>query len=135
MGLDNGFIVTSNKRKITRDMLPSCLDYPFDSKYDDDKGPEIIYWRKNWGLRNQIVHLCRTNDDFYYIIDDVKQVEDIIKIITYFLDEKIWDNEGQSIWTYDEIKATLKNNIADLTVIKNFMVDNPDVFLLFYDSY
>lgn len=135
MGLDNGFIVTSNKRKITRDMLPSCLDYPFDSKYDDGQGPEIIYWRKYWGLRNQIVHLCKTNDNFYYIIDDVKQIDDIIKIITYFLNEEVWDNEGQSIWTYDEVKATLKNNIADLIIIKNFIVDNPDVFLLFYDSY
>ena len=56
MGLDNGAIVRSNHRKITREMLPEGMVYPWDEKFDSsDGGVEILYWRKNWGLRDIVV--------------------------------------------------------------------------------
>ena len=135
MGLDNGFEVMSKKRVITREDLPSIIEYPFEKDYN---GPvEIIYWRKCWGLRNEVMSLLdsRFSDNSYFEIDTPKQVEQIIEIIASFLDEDRWEYEGNSIWSYQEIKHILIQNIINLAAMMQFMQDNPDVYLRFYDSY
>lgn len=137
MGLDNGFVVRSQHRKITRDMLPTNLKYPYDKNYGEDI--EIIYWRKNWGLRNAVLDLLGSrinNDDEYeYLIETPSQVFDVMQVILSFMDKEKWEMEGQSIWEYDEILPTLKRDIINLAIMAAFMQENPDVFLVFYDSY
>ena len=54
MGLDNGIIVRSSKRPVTRDILPKGLVYPFEKEYIAGE-VEIVYWRKNWNLRNAVL--------------------------------------------------------------------------------
>ena len=135
MGLDNGLTIRSNKRVITREMLPKELVYAFDRDYGSF--PEINYHRKDWGLRNAIVdYLPLYNDsDYEYIIESPHQIFDLIKIIVSFMDKDIWENEGNSIWDYEEILPRLQQDIINLAIMAAFMKNNPDIYLIFYDSY
>ena len=125
MGLDNGICVKSDQRKITREMLPTEIEYCWDEKYDTESGPEILYWRKNWDLRNA---------DYEYRINTVDQVFEIIKIINFYTNKEIWE-DSDTIWEYEDYLPVLRQNIINLTLIASFMKDNPDVYLIFYDSY
>ena len=135
MGLDNGFYVKSKKRQITREMLPSVIKYPSNTDYNGNV--EIVYWRKNWGLRYGVLDILdkRFADEYRYEIDKPETVEEIIELIAVFLDPERWENEGQSIWTADEARPGLIQDIVNLAVIQVFMEENPDVYLEFYDSY
>ena len=135
IGLDNGFYVKSNKRKITREILPSIIKYPFDTDYNGNV--EIVYWRKNWGLRYGVLDILgkRFEDGYKYEIDKSETVEEIIELIAMFLDPEKWEEDGQSIWTADEARPGLLRDIINLAAIQVFMKENPDVYLEFYDSY
>ena len=135
MGLDNGFVVMSNKRKITREDLPKGIIYPFNEDYES--APEIVYWRKNWGLRNAVLDKIgnQGRDNYHYEINTPEQLFEIVHVIFSFMDEKVWEDEGQSIWSYDEVKPRLMNDIFNLILMIPFMRVNPDVYLEFYDSY
>lgn len=137
MGLDNGFCVKSKKRKITRDMLPDIINYPFEKDYDGDI--EIVYFRKCWGIRNGVLDILGKRfsnaDEYFFEIDKPEQVLDIIGLLSYFLDPNRWEDEGDSIWSFEEIRAQLIVSIINLAAIEIFMKENPDVYLEFYDSY
>ena len=134
MGLDNGVEVKSSRRAITRAVLHSEIIYPFDF---GDNDTEILYWRKNWGLRNKIVEtfpLC-DGSNWKYIIETYQQVFELIKIIVSFMNKETWEENGDSIWDYDEILPILQRDIINLAIIAAFMKNNPDIYLIFYDSY
>lgn len=133
IGLDNGVIVRSTHRKLTRAMLPEGLVYPFDTDYEDE-GIEILYWRKNWGLRNAVVKTFPV-DNWFYLIETSQQVFELIRIIISFMNKEKWEEDGDSIWDYDEILPILQRDIMNLAIIASFMINNPDVYLVFYDSY
>ena len=136
MGLDNGILVKSNKRQLTRNDLPTGIVYPFNEDYQN--GIEIIYWRKCWGIRNEIMNTFGwrfIDDQYQFEIDTPEQVFKLIEIIASWLDEKRWDEEGNSIWEYDTMRSTLIANIVNLSMIYIYMFSNPDVYLEFYDSY
>ena len=140
MGLDNGVVVRSSKRPVTRDILPSELVYPFDREYIAGE-VEIVYWRKNWNLRNAVLDsnaVFPTEASAYeFSIDTPAQVFELIKIIVSFMNKETWeDNEyGSTIWDYDEILPILQQNVMNLAIIASFMINNPDIYLIFYDSY
>ena len=136
MGLDNGVIVRSTHRKLTRAMLPEELIYPFDKDYGDD-GIEILYWRKNWGLRDKVTEAFPLCDDsnWEHLIETSQQVFELIKIIVSFMNKETWEEDGDSIWDYDEILPILQRDVINLAIIASFMKNNPDVYLVFYDSY
>ena len=137
MGLDNGIYVKSNKRKVTRDMLPTGLVYPFENDLSDDV--EILYWRKNWGLRADVLDTFgwsgMTDEVYSFEIDTPEQVMIFIEVIAKWLDEERGCDDARSIWTYREIRPVLIQNIINLSMIYTFMLDNPDIYLEFYDSY
>ena len=137
MGLDNGFYVKSNKRQITREMLPTGIKYPFDTDYNNEV--EILYWRKNWGLRNRIMATFDWYklpvEQYKFEIDNPMQVLTVIEIIASFLNEEKWEDEGNSIWNYEQVRPVLIQNIINFAAIHTFMCENPDVYLEFYDSY
>ncbi len=115
-------------------MLPAAIVYPFDNDYNNEV--EIVYWRKNWGLRNEIVeYFGGTGDEYAYNIDTPEQVITLIELIAHWLDEEHWTDDARSIWTYKEIRPVLIQNIINLSMIYTFMIENPDVYLEFYDSY
>ena len=137
IGLDNGIIVRSNLRAITREILPEELVYPWAEQFDGPEEVEILYWRKNWGLRNIVVDTFPVNDkcDYEYLIETPQQVFELIKIIVSFMNKEKWEEDGDSIWDYDEILPILQQNIINLASIAAFMKNNLDVYLVFYDSY
>ena len=126
----------SNRRQITRDMLPSELVYPWDEKFDRE-GVEILYWRKNWGLRNEIVNTFRPkdNNEYLYLLETPKDVFTLIKIIVSWMDKNKWEENGNSIWDYDAILPILQRDIINLSIAYVVMKNNPDIYLEFYDSY
>lgn len=134
IGLDNGVEVKSHRRSITRAMLPSEIIYPFDF---GDNDTEILYWRKNWGLRDKVVEtfpLC-DGSNWQYVIETSQQVFELIKIIVSFMNKETWEEDGDSIWDYEEILPILEQNVINLAIIAGFMQNNSDVYLIFYDSY
>jgi len=140
MGLDNGFYVKSNKRQLSRADLPMGINYPFDKDYDPNGTPEIIYHRKDWGWRTDIMNSFGWRDsldseDWLFNIETPNDVLKLIEITASWLDKERWENEGNSIWDYEEIRPILVRDIANLAIMYGFMLQNPDVYLEFYDSY
>lgn len=136
MGLDNGIYVRSNKRKLTKDMLPATLSYPFPEIEDWTEDLEIAYFRKYWGMRNEIVGSFQHHDEYNTILFETpEQVRKLISIIASWLNETKWNEEGDSIWEYESAARNLINVIVNLSTIYAFMQNNPDVYLEFYDSY
>ena len=138
MGLDNGFDVKSNRRKITRADLPESIQYPFEKDYGDE-APEIIYHRKDWGWRNSIMRAfgwySSNPDQWSFDLETPDDVLKMIEITAAWLDKEAWETEGDSIWEYEEIRSVLVRDIANLAIIYGYMLQNPDVYLQFYDSY
>lgn len=136
MGLDNGVLVKSTKRQLTRADLPVGIFYPFEQDYGD--GIEIVYWRKCWGLRTDIMNTLgwRTSlDPYRYEISKPAQVLEFIEVVASWLDEERWEEDGNSIWTYEEIRRNLIHSLVNLGMMYAYMIDNPDVYLEFYDSF
>lgn len=134
MGLDNGIYVRSNVRKITRSMLPSVIHFTLDEKYDKE-GVEICYWRKYWGLRNEVIYSFPSDEDGTIIFDKPSQVNELLKIVVKWINEDRWESDGDSIWSFDEALPNLLDTVTTLAAMSQFMNDNPDVYLEFYDSY
>lgn len=141
MGLDNGIIVRSGARRITRETLPQGIQYPFGEDFNGD--PEIIYWRKNWGLRSAVIRVLKPEEvnlearkfPYSYFAETPADVLNLIEVIAYFLNEGVWETEGQSIWSYEEVRPRLIQDIVNLALMAGFMEQNPDIYLEFYDSY
>ena len=136
MGLDNGFIVKSKDHKLKRKELPSVINYPYEE--DTHKGEiHIIYWRKNWGLREEVLRIISHNEKekYKYKIKDVNEIRKIIDVIAHYLDPEVWEDYGRSIWTFDEARMSLTYDIINLSAIATYMEQHPDVYLVFYDSY
>ena len=128
MNPDSGIAVRSDSRDITRKILPSAIIYPFQER-PPIEGEEIIYWRKNYGLCEAIDSYLADNR----IIKTPEQIYQIIKIIVNFMNKKVWEKQGNSMWSYKEVLPYLRQNINNLVVMINFMEQNPDVYLEFYN--
>ena len=138
LGLDNGWYVESNKRKLTREDLPAGIIYPFEKDYNDNI--EIIYHRKDWGWRNDIMRTFgwwnSSVDQYKFELERPADVLTLIELTAGWLDKERWENEGSSIWDYEEsARKHLITDISNLAVIYGWMLNNPDVYLEFYDSY
>ena len=101
MGLDNGIVLNKPTSVI-----------PFYVKVDDwvlsHNSVEICYWRKCWGIRNEILCLfpeAEPNDSCLDLTPE--HIRAIRKIIRSFMNRKKWEEEGMSIWTYSEIRPRL----------------------------
>lgn len=136
IGLDNGIYIKSRKRELTRDDLPKVFKYAFETDYGESI--EICYSRKWWGVRNQLldeIDWDEIEDNYYFYLERPEEVIHMIEIIASWMDEERWENEGDSIWTYEEAKHTLVNWIINLAIAYGFMLENPDIYLVYYDSY
>lgn len=88
-------------------------------------------------MRDVVVHTFPAEDDsdYYYLIETPQQVFELIRIIVSFMNKETWEEDGDSIWDYDEILPILQRDVMNLAIIASFMKNNPDVYLVFYDSY
>ena len=136
MNPDSGIAVRSDSRDITRKILPSAIIYPFQER-PPIEGEEIIYWRKNYGLCQTVLNYCihkglykNPTCNEYHLTRE--HIFDIVDIILYFMDEKTWVNEANSMWTYNEVLSYLRKIINNLLVMRRFMQYNEDIYLVFY---
>ena len=118
-------------------MLPAEIIYLSSKDYDD--GPEIIYHRKDWGWRNDILNTFGWRDapeeQWKFEIDTPKQVLTLIELTAGWLNEERWETEGNSIWEYEDARKHLINDICNYAIMYHWMNENPDAYLEFYDSY
>ena len=127
MGLDNGIYIKLHAETDIRGLVPV-----------DDFGEivEICYWRKCWGIRNDILSIlnipANTNDNNVEI-----HKEDIPRIITLLKwyiqnDENWW--YSQSPWERRDLIKPTKQFIKNLKWTYNRM-DKRSFKVYFYDSY
>lgn len=150
MGLDNGIVVT----KINIDDVPKYLRSHIEERdqYDevkrDDGGItfakngkkeyEFCYWRKCWGIRNGILGVVQAElyGDKYDFILEPKDLQNIIeKVIIPFLDSDKWEEDGSSIWSFDEMAEHLAWDVIVLAWLAEYAKDHPEIEVKFYDSY
>ena len=135
MGLDNGICIKKNALTQLINLNNTFID-----SNDNNNEIEIVYWRKCWGLRNDIMEYLtkkhNVNEDNYSFNLEAGDVKQIIEILISWYDKKKWNSESQSIWTWEEIKGNLLNSIGNLSYLLGKMEDYPNGFIVyFYDSY
>lgn len=126
MGLDNGIVFQNDVG----------IDAPFWVKiegcnYDET---EVCYWRKCWGIRNAIVNLFDNEDQYLYMLDRDAVIQ-IGKILKQFSNKKYWESYARSIWSYKDMKRTLRRQRIALHWLARCMKKYPDLYVYFYDSY
>lgn len=129
MGLDNGIVVRNgkNKNKRIKDIWEGI---------DSGNDIEVAYWRKCWGIRDQILTVLGENleGEGEYILSafDLKY---IIKLLKEFTNRSYWNQYADSIWEFDEFKHNQKSIIRNLKKVYRWMKQDPDLEVYFYDSY
>ena len=133
MGLDNGFCINHIDRK----EIPSFVKLPFENMVNYDGGIDICYWRKCWGIRNDILswlHVTEKNDSHTNV--DAEDIPGIIEILENYCSKEYWDDNADSIWDFSEaIDFMLIQQIINLKWLYNYMLEHPEVTCYFYDSY
>ena len=100
-----------------------------------DYGGEVCYWRKCWGLREDVINALGERDeefDYYLTADDVFIIRKII--VGYFFNPRRWRG---SIWEWKEIWRRQFRHILSLGWLERYMRHHPDdiEWVIFYDSY
>lgn len=136
MGLDNGIKLKVKNKKVFK---------PFFVKFDDFdfiEGIEVCYWRKCWAIRNDIINVLNRNhfngvrnQNRYKWPVKSSDINDIIRVIKSWRNQKRWDAYAESIWEYEEIKDRLRQQITSLRWLKYYLKFHPNVECYFYDSY
>lgn len=135
MGLDNAICIRRNE--ITNKILDLCQFAPdWDNKLEYDF--EIVYYRKCWNIRNDILYLIgkRFTDEYEFTLtkDDVTA---IIKLLKSYNKENFEDN-GSCIWDWDDEEwpyaEKIQEDIQKFETLKELM-DQYNLDVYFYDSY
>jgi hypothetical protein len=154
MGLDNGVEITYNiglleGEKVTNLSIPYALRENLMSMYvrvrenESLLEAEVVYWRKWWGCRNEVVNYLdrkyNTDKDAYRWKLDTEDCRSSINNLYEFDDPDAWLEDGQSIWDYtdDNIHDQIQGDIQALKNIIALMEakDPRLVKVEFYDSY
>ena len=96
---------------------------------------DVTYWRKNWGLRNNILSLIgkRWTDEYEFQLtkDDVDHIIELLKSYN----AETWED---SIWDWDDeeypYSEYIQQNIKDLQFLRELM-DKYNLEVYFHDSY
>lgn len=141
MGLDNGIVLKAKedisvpnelmltKYDVWRNFNSDDIDEPLDTIPKDEQ-VEICYWRKCWGIRNEIIH-CFEKRPYKIPFD---KLDEICNIINKFTKEEYYNMYARSIWDWDEMVDKLKLQITRLEWCKELLKEDK-IELEFYDSY
>ena len=94
---------------------------------------EVCYWRKCWNIRRLIfdcIGSCENDGEVPIKREDIPR---IIKVLES-LNNKNWEDWGSSIWTYEEQKPFIQQQIKNLKKVYRIM-GKYDLDVYFYDSY
>ena len=130
MGLDNGIYIKGYRKKPF---------YVKDDLYDQSNQIDLAYWRKYWGLRNDIINIIYENyygNDSEVLLSEnqIKKIRNLIMEIT-FSKKKYLESCG-GYWDYN-IYSVLQGirQMINLTWAARQVRKNPEVEVFWYDSY
>ena len=132
MGLDNGFRL----KNVKRHWIPEFVELPFSAKETwDEQDVELVYWRKCWGLRAAVLRVLHAKPDAYESEVEAEDIPAIIRAITPFMSKEYWEDEGESIWTFEEKFPHLVQDLVNLKWLEGYLKEHPESKCYFYDSY
>ena len=128
MGLDNSIVIKKNDKT-------AAIDYKLSELFEDDSSEYcVVYYRKCWNVRNEILYIInhRYDEEYEFTID----VEDVEQIIEYLksLDADTWNDSGPSIWEWEDMEEHVQQDIENLEKLVELMQEY-DLDVVFYDSY
>lgn len=131
MGLDNGICVRRNEKSMNIYDKLKHYEEEWDKTYEYDF--DICYWRKCYNLRTLVSKAIGGIEDCGYT--PLKR-EDIPKIIAVLksLNADNWDDNGGSIWEWEDHEEINGYHIEDLEYLYELMGEH-DLDVYFYDSY
>ena len=136
MGLDNGIVMKKIKKE-------NVLKFPAFVKYEmwdnmqhnaEFVDVEIAYWRKCWGIRDVIMDILHGYNQDYTPIDQ-EDIQPILRHLYNFCSKEYWDENADSIWEFEDMIPNLIQQLINLTWLKDYMKEHPEVTCHFYDSY
>ena len=131
MGLDNGCCIKRNEKSMNiYDKLKRFED-GWDKEHKHDF--EVLYYRKCWNLRGVIADAIGgiyDNGDTPVDREHIFNMIDALKSVN----EENWEDEGGSIWTWEEQELHIKQHIKNLEYLYELMGEH-DLDVYFYDSY
>ena len=130
MGLDNGIYIKGYRKKPF---------YVKDDLYDQSNQIDLAYWRKYWGLRNDIINIIYENyygNDSEVLLSEnqIKKIRILIMEITF--SKKRYLESCGGYWDYN-IYSVLQGirQMINLTWAARQVRKNPEVEVFWYDSY
>lgn len=130
MGLDNGIYIKGYRKKPF---------YVKDDLYDQSNQIDLAYWRKHWGLRNDIINIIYENyygNDSEILLSEnqIKKIRILIMEITF--SKKRFLESCNGYWNYN-IYSVLRGirQMINLTWAARQVRKNPEVEVFWYDSY
>lgn len=131
MGLDNGLILHTTKRIVFPKELH--IDDWWQSNGQYHYG--ICYWRKCWNIRREMAHIINAPLDYVAKYDlDIIEVKNLWRAINELNSKRAWE-DGDSFWSYDEMRDHLDNDLLKLEWLIDFMGKDDESQVEFYDSY
>ena len=138
MGLDNG-INLRIKNKETFGPMPAWIKREeWEDKYGYDY--EVMYWRKCWNVRYEVLSYLGASDDEYEWHLDLNDMKEILKILKAMYKPHLWqaDYDGHmSIWSWDDVKHSYRRELRYMKKMMKWLATKPaDSYeVYFYDSY
>ena len=130
MGLDNGIYIKGYRKKPF---------YVKDDLYDQSNQIDLAYWRKYWGLRNDIINIRYEkyygNDSEVLLSENqIKKIRNLIMEITF--SKKRYLESCGGYWDYN-IYSVLRGirQMINLTWAARQVRKNPEIEVFWYDSY
>ena len=130
MGLDNGIYIKGYRKKPF---------YVKDDLYDQSNQIDLAYWRKYWGLRNDIINIIYENyygNDSEVLLSEnqIKKIRNLIMEITF--SKKRYLESCSGYWDYN-IYSVLRGirQMINLIWAARQVRKNPEVEVFWYDSY
>lgn len=142
MGLDNGIILET---KVPIRYRPWFTEFELTDEGVDDKGNkfycyDLTYWRKCWGLRQEIFEAIgeKVDDETYEYNLGLEELKNIIKVLFTVNNPYKW-NALSGIWEYENrtIGKALTYQIGTLMWTYEWWNKRPQDIIrcYFYDSY
>jgi hypothetical protein len=139
VGLDNGIIIkrTPETKKIKELRRFEYWDVHYEEE-DVNYSYDICYWRKCWNVRDMIfenIHKYKCapiKTDCRWALN-IEAIDGVIEGLKAFNKDN-WDDDRGSIWSFQEMKKKLRQNVRDLKSIKKLM-KKYNLVVEFYDSY
>ena len=130
MGLDNGIYIKGYRKKPF---------YVKDDLYDQSNQIDLAYWRKYWGLRNDIINIIYENyygNDSEVLLSEnqIKKIRNLIMEITF--SKKRYLESCSGYWDYNTYSVLRGiRQMINLTWAARQVRKNPEVEVFWYDSY